>query len=170
MNATYFHLIFTHFPIVGIIIGTGILAYGHFTNSNAVKKVALITIILMALLTIPVYLSGEEAEDTVENMVGISESIIEDHEELAEMAIWFMGVLGLIALFNFYAMIKDLSIVKSITIITIIISLVNIGVFVQVGNLGGMIHHSEINSDNANYQEQEKNDFKKQHDDDDDDD
>lgn len=167
MNATYFHLIFTHFPIVGIIIGTGILAYGHFAKSNAVKKVALITIILMALLTIPVYLSGEEAEDTVENMVGISESLIEDHEELAEMAIWFMGVLGLIALFNFYAMIKDLSIVKSITIITIIISLVNIGVFVQVGNLGGKIHHSEINSDNANYQEQEKNDFKKQHDDDD---
>lgn len=170
MDATYIHLVLTHFPIIGIIIGTGILAYGHYSNSNAVKKVALITIILMALLTIPVYLSGEEAEDTVENIVGVSESSIEDHEELAEVAIWIMGLLGLFALISFYTIIKELSIVKTTTTITLVIALITIGVFVQVGNLGGEIHHSEIRSDNSNNLEHQDNQSDKRHDDDDDDD
>ena len=62
MDATHLHLILTHFPIVGTIIGIGILAYGQFAKNDAIKKVALVTFILMAILTIPVFLTGEEAE------------------------------------------------------------------------------------------------------------
>ncbi len=87
MDATHFHLVSTHFPIVGTIIGIGILAYGNYSNNDSIQKVALITFIAMAILTIPVFLTGEEAEETVEHISGVSETIIEEHEELAEKAI-----------------------------------------------------------------------------------
>ena len=148
MDATHLHLVLTHFPIVGTIIGIGILAYGQFSKNIDIQKVALATFILMALLTIPVFLTGEEAGETVENIAGVSEQLIENHEELAEKAIWLMGLLGLFSIINLYAIFKKLSFAKTITLITIVISLFTFGVFAQVGNLGGQIRHSEIRTDN----------------------
>ncbi len=150
MDATHLHLILTHFPIVGTIIGIGILAYGQFANNDDIKKVALITFIVMAILTIPVFLTGEEAEETVEHIAGISEQIIENHEELAEKAIWLMGLLGILSTINVYAILKKLSFAKTLSIITLIVSLGTFGLFAKVGSTGGEIRHTEISTSNVN--------------------
>ena len=150
MDATHLHLILTHFPIVGTIIGIGILAYGQFAKKDDIKKVALITFMLMAILTIPVFLTGEEAEETVEHIVGVSEHLIENHEELAEKAIWLMGLLGILSLINFFAIFKKLSFAKSISLVTLIVSLGTFGLFAKVGSTGGEIRHSEIRTTNVN--------------------
>lgn len=113
MDATHFHLAFTHFPIVGTIIGMFILAYGQFAKNDEFKKVAFATFILMSLLTIPVFLTGEEAEETVEHLTGISEQLIENHEELAEKAIWLMGILGILSLVNLFALGKKTCLCKN---------------------------------------------------------
>jgi len=170
MDATHFHLVLTHFPIIGTIIGIGILAYGQLFKNIEIQKVALATFILMAILTIPAFVTGEEAEETVEHIAGISEQLIENHEELAEKAIWLMGLLGGLSLISFYAIIKKLSFAKTMTLITLVVSLATFGLFAQVGNLGGQIRHSEIRTesnngqnDNGNYDNREI-----EHDDDDD--
>jgi len=150
MDATHLHLILTHFPIVGTIIGFGILTYGLFFKNDEIKKVALATFVLMAILTIPVYLTGEEAEETVENLAGVSEQIIENHEELAEKAIWLMGFLGILSLINFIAISKNLSFAKTLSFITLIVALATFGLFAKVGNTGGEIRHSEIRANNVN--------------------
>ncbi len=168
MDATHIHLILTHFPIVGTIIGTGILAYGQFSKKNDIKKVALITFILMAILTIPVFLTGEEAEETVEHIAGISERLIENHEELAEKAIWLMGVLGLLSMITLIAIVRKLSVVKLLGIITLIISLITSILFAKVGSLGGEIRHSEIRNNIQNDNGVYKGIGNKEHDDDDD--
>jgi uncharacterized membrane protein len=150
MDSTHLHLILTHFPIVGTAIGIGILAYGHFSKSNEIKKVALVTFVLMAILTIPVFLTGEEAEETVEHIAGVSEELIENHEELAEKAIWLMGFLGVLSLINLLTIIKKLSFAKMISIITLIVSIGTFGLFAKVGSNGGEIRHSEIRTNNVN--------------------
>lgn len=171
MDATHLHLVLTHFPIVGTIIGIAILIYGLFSKNLEIQKVALVTFVLMSIATIPVFLTGGEAEETVEHIAGVSEQIIEDHEELAEKAIWLMGSLGVLSLIGFYAMIKKRSFAKTVTIITLVISLGTFGIFAQVGNLGGQIRHSEIRSD-SNQSKVESDNFDEpqnnQEDDDDD--
>lgn len=147
MDATHLHLILTHFPIVGTIIGIGILIYGQILKKIEIQKVALVTFIVMALLTIPVFLTGEEAAETVENIAGVSEQLIENHEELAEKAIWVMGLLGVLSLISLVAILKKVSFSKTLTLITLIVSIVTFGLFAQVGNLGGQIRHSEIRTD-----------------------
>lgn len=172
MDATHLHLILTHFPIVGTIIGIGILTYGQIFKNIEIQKVALVTFVLMALFTIPVFLTGEEAGETIENIAGISERLIENHEELAEKAIWLMGLLGVLSLISLFAIFKKLAFSKTITIVTLIISIVTFGIFAQVGNLGGQIRHAEIRTDsniNQGDQENPKNNEKQGNDDDDDD-
>ena len=168
MDATHLHLVLTHFPIIGTIIGVGILAYGQFFKNTEIQKVALTTFILMAILTIPVFITGEESEETVEHIAGISEQLIENHEELAEKAIWLMGLLGGISLISFYAIIKNLSFAKTTTLITLVVSLATFGLFAQVGNLGGQIRHSEIRTESNNNHEDNYNNREIEHDDDDD--
>lgn len=173
MDATHIHLILTHFPIVGTIIGTGILTYGYFSKRNDIIKVALVTFVLMALVTIPVYLTGEESEETVEHLAGVSERLIENHEELAEKAILFMGLLAVLSSMSFLAVLRQFSFAKTITLITLIVSFVTFGIFAQVGNLGGQIRHSEIRTNSSNKfiekGETEKGIFKSKDKDDDDD-
>jgi len=169
MDATHLHLVLSHFPIIGTIIGVGILAYGQFFKNTEIQKVALATFILMAILTIPVFLTGEESEETVEHIAGISEQLIENHEELAEKAIWLMGLLGGLSLISFYAVIKKLSFAKTMTLITLVVSLATFGLFAQVGNLGGQIRHSEIRTESNNGQGDNGNydNLEIEHDDDD---
>ena len=169
MDATHLHLVLSHFPIIGTIIGIGILAYGQFFKNIEIQKVALAIFILMAILTIPVFLTGEEAEETVEHIAGISEQLIESHEELAEKAIWLMGLLGVLSLINFFVIITKLPFAKAITLITLIVSLGTFGLFAQVGNLGGQIRHSEIRTESNNNQGDNGNNDKRERDHDDDD-
>ncbi|MEQ9405605.1 MAG: hypothetical protein RIM99_18595 [Cyclobacteriaceae bacterium] len=98
----------------------------------------------MSILTIPVFLTGEEAEESVEHLSGVSENMIEEHEELAEKAIWLMGLLGALSLLSLYAIVKKISFSKTLTLSTLVVSLITFGVFAKVGNLGGQIRHSEI--------------------------
>ncbi len=144
MDAVHFHLVLNHFPIIGTIIGAGILAYGLLTKNNSNKKVALFIMFLMAVVTIPVFLSGHEAEEIVEHLAGVSEDYIEEHEELAEKALWLMSVLGLLSLAGLYSIWKKLSYAKIITVAVLIVSLITIGIMAKVGNFGGQIRHSEI--------------------------
>ena len=169
MDATHIHLLLTHFPIVGTIIGIVILIYGIYSKNESVIKVSLGTFVAMALLTIPVFLTGEGAAETVEHIPGVLENTIEEHEELAETAIWLMGLLGVLSLINLYVIFKKLSFSKTITLLTLLVSLVTFGLFAQVGNLGGQIRHSEIRDTNATIQG-ENNATERMTDNDDDDD
>ncbi len=172
MDAVHLHLILTHFPIVGTFMAVGILAYGLFVKKDTIKKVALVVFVLMAIITIPVFLTGEGAEETVEHIAGVSENIIEEHEELAEKAIWLIEFLGAFSLFALFAIRKKISSAKTIVIVTFIISIITFGVFAEVGNLGGQIRHSEIRKSSSqpvieNSNETEFEEYKEEKDDDD---
>ncbi len=168
MDATHIHLILTHVPIVGTLIGIGILAYGYFSKNDDIKKVSLMLLFLMALVTIPVFISGEKAEHSVEHLAGVSEVFIEEHEELAEKAIWLMGLMGLLSISGFIALQKNLPFAKILTMSTLVVSLLTFGIFAKVGNLGGQIRHSEIRDKAQTMDEQKEPEIEKNADDDDD--
>jgi len=146
MDYTHIHLILTHFPIVGTLIATAILAYGIFAKEDSVKKAALVLLFVLALISIPVFVSGEKAEHSVEHLAGVSEHFIEEHEELAEKAIWLMAFLGALSLGSFITLLKNHKMANTLTILTFVMALITFGVFSKVGNLGGQIRHSEIRS------------------------
>lgn len=144
MDATHLHLLLNHFPIIGTLLGVGVMLYGYVTSSDQVKKVALWTWALMALIAIPVYLTGEPAEEAVEGLAGVSESLIHEHEEAAELAIWLMEALGALSLLTmlFYKTKPALS--KTLLLVSTILGFVVFGAMARTGYLGGQIRHSEI--------------------------
>ncbi len=144
MNQAHLHLLLNHIPILGTLFALLVLAAGMLFRSQPVERAGLVSLVLVALAAIPAYRSGHEAEDTVEKIVGISKHYLEEHEELAEKAIWLLeatGVLALAALaWSFFRSTPG----RLIRGITLAAALVTFGVMVQVGQHGGKIRHSEI--------------------------
>ena len=92
MNPTHIHLLLNHFPIIGTLIGSAILLYSIIKKQDAGKVTGAFIIVIMAIISIPVLLTGEPAEESVEHLSGISKALIHDHEEASEKAFWLMEI------------------------------------------------------------------------------
>ncbi|MEM8967517.1 MAG: hypothetical protein AAGE93_13945 [Bacteroidota bacterium] len=144
MNDAQIHLALNHFPIIGTLFGTVLLGIGVFGKNKSLLNTGLIILILMTLITIPVYLSGEGAEEIVEE-IGIDHDVIHEHEEIAEIAVWFMDGLGLLALASFFFTRKTIyGLGRLLSIATLVLSIIVLGFMFRVGSSGGEIRHTEI--------------------------
>ncbi|MGD1890056.1 MAG: hypothetical protein ACFB15_05580 [Cyclobacteriaceae bacterium] len=144
MNDAQIHLALNHFPILGTLFGTVILGFGVFKKNKSLLDTGLIILFLMTLITIPVYISGEGAEEIVEEL-GVEHEIIHEHQEIAESAVWFMDGLGLLALISFFFTRQTLNGPgRLLTIVTFVLGLIVIGLMFRVGGSGGEIRHTEI--------------------------
>jgi len=146
MNITHLHLLLNHFPIVGTLIGSGLLLWGIVKNQNNIKSIAAAILVLMALIAIPVYLSGEPAEESIEKLAGVSESAIEIHEHAAVLAIWLMGATGVTALVALFLYRQKRPLVKTAFLAAFILSVISFAAMARTGYSGGQIRHSEISS------------------------
>ena len=144
MDLTHLHLLITHLPIVGTFIGLPVLLYGMYTGSNHTKMAAYGILFAAAAGGIISFSTGEAAEETVENIQGITKSIIEEHEEFAEITLVAIIALGATSLAGAYLTWKKSKFTKAIAIITLIVSLICIGMTSWTGYLGGQIRHTEI--------------------------
>ena len=166
MNDVHLHLVVTHLPIVGGLIGFLVLLTGYFSKNPQIKMTALGIFIFSALASIVAFYTGEGAEDIVEKLPGVSETLIHNHEELAELYYTMMLILGGVSLVTFFLAYKKSTFAKYGIILVLLLSITNIVISKFVGTSGGEIMHSEIR-DNANnvIQLNSKKDKRDKHDD-----
>ncbi|HSQ45288.1 MAG TPA: hypothetical protein VLM44_00050, partial [Lutibacter sp.] len=98
MNEAHFHLVVNHLPIVGILIGILVLLSGFLLKKSEVKITALGIFVFSALASIAAFYSGEGAEEIVERIPGISKTLINQHEESAELFFTVILILGGVSL------------------------------------------------------------------------
>ncbi|MBO9201582.1 MULTISPECIES: DUF2231 domain-containing protein [Niastella] len=142
MDPTHLHLMITHLPIYGSILGTLVLIYGMATKSHHTKMAAYFVLLIASLGGIVAFSTGEAAEETVENMQGISKNLIEEHEEFANITFVVIVVLGVTSLVGLLW--KKSKLINLISIIALILSIICVGMSSWTGYLGGQIRHTEI--------------------------
>lgn len=144
MNPTHVHLLLNHIPILGSAFGAILLLYGIISKNKSIINTALLAFVIVALFTIPVFLTGEPSEDSIENISGISKASIEEHEESAEFAMWIMEALGTLSLITYILNLKDHSLRGKLVIATFILSLLTFALMARTGSEGGKIRHTEL--------------------------
>ena len=144
MSPVHFHLISVHLPIVAIPLFLILLLFGMKLDKRDLKNTALIGFVIIALLTIPVYLSGEAAEEAIEHLAGISEDDIEHHEEAATLAFISVLITGALSLVTLIVSKTKASLIKPALLLTVIASIISTGTLARAGNDGGKIKHQEI--------------------------
>ena len=68
MNGAHLHLVLNHFPVIGLIFCLAMLMAGILRKSEELTRTGMVILIAVAVIAIPVYLTGEPAEEIVERL------------------------------------------------------------------------------------------------------
>ncbi|MBP6759821.1 MAG: hypothetical protein KA133_11265 [Flavobacterium sp.] len=144
MNDAHLHMVVNHFPIIGTILGLGVLIAGMVLKKISVKNTAYYLFVVAAVFAAFSIATGEGAEELVEDMPSVGKQIIHEHEEMAENFAVVMYVLGFCSLMGIYFDYKNHVKAKLVAAVTLIIAIVSVIFGSLVGNSGGEIRHTEI--------------------------
>ncbi|HET6990981.1 MAG TPA: hypothetical protein VFJ43_06640 [Bacteroidia bacterium] len=149
MNLTHLHLALSHLVVMAVLFSAVLFLFGFFRKNETIKKLALFGFVIAALSAIPVFLAGESAEESVEHLTGVSESVIDSHEDAATFSFWMIEIAGAVALGALF--LKKIPAFKNsfFTGIMVLISLVSAGAISYTGYLGGQIRHTEISGNSV---------------------
>ena len=148
MNSAHLHLALNHIPVVGIGLVIMVMLIGLFRRNEILVRTGIIGVVLMALLSVPAYLTGEPAEDVVKGLAGVVKSTVETHEEAAQAAFLVLigsGAFSLAGLVLFRRKMLPRWFATCV-LVTAIASTLSMG---WAANLGGRIRHPEIAGNNV---------------------
>ena len=143
MSGVQLHLALTHVPVILALLAFVMLTVNFMLKNDTLTKTAYVLLVAAGIAAIPVFLTGEGAEEAVENLPGVSESIIESHEDLAKLSMVAISIAGAAALAGLLAF-KSAFANRFLKVAVFVLSMIAGGLMAQTAHLGGQIRHTEI--------------------------
>ena len=146
MNSSQIHLALTHVPVLLSVVGVVLLAIALIRKNDTLIKTSFYMLLFAGISALPVYLTGEGAEEIVEHLPGVSEPVIEEHEELAGVAFGLALATGVFALTGLVVYNRE-KILRVVRPSVLVLGLATGVVMVITAHLGGQVRHTEIRPD-----------------------
>jgi hypothetical protein len=152
MDPTHLHLLLNHVPTVGFGIGIALYFLALITRSNDLKQGSLVIFVVIALITIPTYVTGNAAQIKLLDLGAIGEadsarvtqSLVQTHEGAAFLALTLMEITGALAWLALWQFRRSSLLSSAMAGTLLVLSLITIGVTALAANVGGHISHPEI--------------------------
>ncbi|MCE1164285.1 MAG: hypothetical protein LWX07_02655 [Bacteroidetes bacterium] len=143
-NSAYLHLLLNHFPIIGTAFVIIVAGYGVRSNNDRIKRLGMLMLVLVGLITVPVFISGNKAEGTVKGLDGIQEEYIHPHEDFAKASMIAMEVTAGISLLGLVIFRGQKNVPVWYGILLLLFMIAVNGMMIYTGHLGGKISHLEL--------------------------
>ena len=147
MSIVHLHLMLNHVPVVGILFVVVLFAAALVRRNDTLARTALLTCVVLALVAVVVYFTGEPAEEAVEHLPGTSEAALERPESLALVATILLGIAGVASATTLVVLRRRLVVPSLVSATGLAASVLLAGVLAATASLGGEIRHSEIRGD-----------------------
>ena len=144
LNGAQIHLFLNHVPVIGSLGILLILLVGLARRRDEFTRLALGLALLTALVTIPVFRSGEPAESRIEHMPGVTEQWIAPHEDMAKLALGAMLLFGALAAFALGTARAGRPLAGWVTPAALVLALATSGLMAVTAHRGGMVRHLEL--------------------------
>ena len=144
LSPTHIHLLLNHGPTIGFGIAMGLFIGALVSRSDDLKKAALTVLVVVALLTLPTYVTGNAAQESIQNLPGVSKTLIETHEGAALAAFIFMEITGAVAWLALWQFHRRSRITTRTLGTVLVLAVVTMGLVARAANVGGEIRHTEI--------------------------
>jgi hypothetical protein len=151
MDAAQLHLMVNHLPVIGTPLVAALVLWGLYQGSREVLRTALGAAVIVAALSYPVFLTGDPAEETVENSTWMQERLVHEHETRAEaglVAVLSTGLLGGSVLWRSRG---GKTVPMGTARLTLVGLLVSSGLFGWAALAGGRIRHDELRHGRAGF-------------------
>jgi hypothetical protein len=143
MTPAHLHLILNHFTVIGSVFGCALLAWAMLRGSRETVRLSLTCNVVIAVISIPVYFTGQPASDQVAHLDGVASGAIEAHAEAANFgfaAVESVGTLALAGLLLF----RTEPVPRWFLTITLVGSLLSVGATIYTADRGRRIRHTEL--------------------------
>jgi len=145
LNPAHLHLVLNHIPVLGtLIFAPLVLIWGMVRRSRDITITGLLLTFILALTAVPVYLTGETAEEQVEHAPWFQESRVETHEERAEAGLVAVLVTGAISVAALWRSRRGQPVGRVLPALVLLGLIVSASLFVLTALSGGEIRHEEI--------------------------
>lgn len=156
MNPAHIHLMLNHVPLFGALAVTILCGLSLLRRQQGLARGGLLVAVLTAIVGVAVYLTGEPAEELVEDLPGVSEAVLETHEEIALVATVVLGAFGVLAVIGLIAFRHGVT--MGFTRALLAASFVPLAAVAYTAYLGGQVRHSEIRSGGGSGEARESRD------------
>jgi uncharacterized membrane protein len=143
-DLAHIHLLINHFPTIGTILGLGLLLLAFIRKNEHLKKVSFEVLFLIALVTMPVFVSGYAAAEALKGQAGVSAKAIVAHTDAALGSFIMMEITGFFAWLALWRMRRIGRLTTGLTYTVLVLSVLTVAAVSLAANLGGDIRHPEI--------------------------
>jgi len=144
MNFAHLHIVLNHIPSLGTVVAVGLFILSLVQKNDNLKKLSLELLVIMALLTIPTYMSGNASQRIIQDRTEIPKSLIEMHQNSAMVTLFLMSVTGTLAWLGLWQIRRYSRPVFWNTSAILIFSVLAAVFILRTANMGGDISHPEI--------------------------
>lgn len=142
MNFAHIHLILNHIPLLMMPVVLVFLFFARQSGEKSTHRFGYLMLFAVAAMALPVYLTGEPAEEVVEHLPGVAESFIESHEDAAKISLILTLLAGLSGLVAWWPVTFLSEKIREVAVWTLsVVAILSLG---YTANLGGKVRHSEL--------------------------
>jgi uncharacterized membrane protein len=144
MNTPHLHLLLNHVPTVGTVIAVVILMLSFVRKNDGLRRVSLELFCVIALLTLPAYLSGVGTQIALETRPEVSPILIAAHHDAAVLGSIFMVLTGGAAWLALWQSRRLTRPGRTTLAGVLLFSVITVALMGRAATIGGEIRHPEI--------------------------
>jgi uncharacterized membrane protein len=140
----HLHLLLNHVPTIGTVIALGLLILSFIRRNEGLRRVGFELFCIIALVTLPAYISGVGTQAVMEQRGEVSEILMIRHHDAAmigSLLMIFTGGAAWLALWQTRRLTRASRGSTGVTVLLAVFTLVFMG---RAATLGGEIRHPEI--------------------------
>jgi len=146
VNVSHLHLLLNHVPTVGSIVALGLLLVAFIRRDEVVTRAGLEVLFAIAVLTLPVYMTGVAAHQKLRDQPGLSDTAIRVHQDAALSGFTVTEFAGFIAWVALWQSRRHGRAARGMVPAATVLLIVSLALMARAANLGGEIHHPEISA------------------------
>jgi uncharacterized membrane protein len=140
---SHLHVLLSVFPSVGLVFTIGFYATAVVTKNESMQRSCLLVFGILALLGIPIFLSGDGSSDALSGNPRVSQDMLDDHHGWAVAALGILAATGIVAWIELWRTWRGrpsdnaLHLVLGLALVTLLLMVI-------VGAYGWEINHPEL--------------------------
>ena len=147
VNLTHLHLLLNHVPTVGTVVALGLLLLAFVRRHEPLKHAGLEVLFVIAVVTLPVYMSGVAARLELLDRPGVSDDAMRAHQDVALAGFAVTEFAGFVAWIALWQSRRRGRAARGVVPAATLLSLVALVLMARAATLGGEIRHPEILTD-----------------------
>src|SRR5436190_6288854 len=147
VNLAHLHLLLNHVPTVGAVVALGLLVLALVRRDEPLKHAALEVLFVIAVVTLPVYMSGVAAHQKLRDRPELSDDAMRVHHDAALAGFAVKEFAGFVAWVALWQSRRRGRAARGLVPAVTLLSIVALALMARAANLGGEIRHPEIQTD-----------------------